>query len=136
MSMFAAGFVVFCAVSMAIASSGIEGEWRSEREVGDADGKTYRHVSIINLKESRGVLTGTVVATSEAPWMRETTGKPFDIQDGKVDGNKFSFKIIQEGKNGVRTAVYEGTVSGNQMKGIVKFRGIGQTWVLDAKRVD
>ena len=68
--------------------------------------------------------------------MRETTGKPFDIQDGKVDGNKFSFKIIQEGKNGVRTAVYEGTVSGNQMKGIVKFRGIGQTWVLDAKRVD
>ncbi|HYO83906.1 MAG TPA: hypothetical protein VES20_21055 [Bryobacteraceae bacterium] len=123
------------AVSMAMASD-VQGTWSSEREVGDSDGKTYKHVSVITLKEESGVLTGSVVATSEAPWMRENTGKAVDIQDGKVDGNKFTFKLVQEASNGVRTAAYEGTVTGDQMKGVIKFRGIGQSWVFDAKRIE
>ena len=59
-----------------------------------------------------------------------------EIRDGKTDGDKFSFKITYTLKDGDKTAVYEGTVEGDHMKGIVRFRGVGQTWTFDAKRVD
>ena len=49
------------------------------------------------------VLTGTVVPVSAAPWMRESTGRAVDISDGKVDGDKFSFKVIAERKQGSKT---------------------------------
>lgn len=104
--------------------------------MGDADGKTYSHISILTLKVKEGLLTGSVVATSKAPWMRETTGKPFEIEKGKVEGDKFSFTIVQEGKSGARTALYEGTINGDQMKGVVKFRGISQTWDLIARKTE
>jgi hypothetical protein len=128
--------IILCAASLTTFASGIDGKWRSERQVGDADGKTYSHVSILNLKSEGSLLTGTVVWTSAAPWMRALDGKPFDIKDGKIDGEKFSFKIVHESERGERTSIYEGTVDGNRMKGIVKFRGIGQTWELDAQRID
>jgi len=80
------------------------------------------------------VLTGTVVPVSAAPWMRESTGRAVDISDGKVDGDKFSFKVITESKQGAKAVVYEGTVEGDQLKGVMKFRGIGLTRPFHAKR--
>jgi hypothetical protein len=50
-------------------------------------------------------------------------GKSFDISDGKIDGDKFSFKVVIETKQGDKTAVYEGTVEGDHLKGTTKFRG-------------
>ena len=79
-------------------------------------------------------MTGTVVSVSAAPWMRENAGRSIEIKDGKMDGDKFSFKVTTENKQGERTAAYEGTVMGDHLKGIIKFRGIGQSWTLDAKR--
>ena len=125
--------LVLCATSFA---ASIDGKWISEREVGAADGKTYIHTTTITLKSDGGLLTGTVVSVSAAPWMAETTGRSIDIKDGKIDGEKFSFKVTTESKQGERTAVYEGTVEGDHLKGIIKFRGIGQSWTLDAKRAD
>ena len=125
--------LVFCAASFAAA---IDGKWISEREVGDADGKTYTHTTTLTLKSQDGLLMGTAVSVSAAPWMRENTGRSIDIKDGKIDGDKFSFKVTTENKQGERTAVYEGTVIGDRLKGIIKFRGIGQTWTLDAKRAE
>jgi hypothetical protein len=128
--------LIFCATSLTARATGIDGKWINEREVGDANGKTYAHTSTLTLKNEGGVLTGTVVQVSGAPWMAETTGRVFDIKDGKIEGDKFSFKLTTENKNGERTAVYEGTVVGDRLKGIIKFRGIGQTWPLDAKRAN
>ena len=68
--------------------------------------------------------------------MRENTGQSIEIKDGRIEGDKFSFKVTTENKQGERTAVYEGTVVGDHLKGIIKFRGIGQTWTLDAKRAN
>jgi hypothetical protein len=128
--------LIFCATSLTALAATIDGTWISEREVGDADGKTYAHTSTITLKNEGGVLTGTVVQVSAAPWMAETTGRVFNIKDGKVEADKFSFKVTTENKQGERTAVYEGTLVGDRLKGIIKFRGIGQTWPLDAKRAN
>jgi hypothetical protein len=131
---FATITLILCTASFTAAAAGIDGKWISEREVGAADGKTYKHTSTITLKSEGDSLTGTVVQVSEAPWMAETTGRSFDIKDGKIDGDKFSFKVTTESKQGERTAVYEGTLADDHLKGIIKFRGIGQSWPLDARR--
>ena len=67
------------------------------------------------------MLIGTVVWTSPAPWMRALDGKPIDID---------------ESDSGERKSIYEGTINGDQMKGVVKFCGIGQKWEFDAQRTD
>ena len=130
----ATGLLILCAASITMAASTIDGKWISERQVGDSDGKTYGHTSTFTLKSDGSSVTGTVVATSEAPWMRATTGKAFDIEGGSVDGDKFTFKLVYRDERGERTSVYQGTFDGDQMKGVVKFRGIGQTWTFDATR--
>jgi len=92
----------------------------------------YRRPEIVNAAATGNLLTGTVVSVSAAPWMAETTGRSVEIKDGKIDGDKFSFKVTTENKQGERTAVYEGSVVDDHLKGVIKFRGIGQT--LDARR--
>jgi hypothetical protein len=126
----------FIACAVATHAASIDGKWLSERQVGDADGKTYSHQSIFTLKASDGVLTGTCVQTSAAPWMAELTGRSLEILDGKIDGERFSFKLKIVNKNGERYSVYEGTVEGDQLKGTLKFRGIGITESFSAKRVN
>lgn len=128
--------LILCAAAPAARAAGIDGKWISERQVGAADGKTYNHTTIITLKSDSGALTGTIVQTSEAPWMAQGNGRSSDISDGKIDGNKFSFKVKTESKQGEKTAVYEGVLEGDHLKGVIKFRGIGQTWELDAKRAN
>ena len=126
--------LVLCAASLTALAASIDGTWISDKEVGDADGKAYAHHSTLTLKDTGGVLTGTVVQTSAAPWMRELNGRSIEISDGKVDGEKFSFKLKIENQKGERISVYEGTVDGDQLKGTVKFRGIGITQPFDARR--
>ena len=127
---------ILCAASLTAFAISIDGKWISEREVGDTDGKTYTHTTTLTLKRDNDLLTGTVVSLSAAPWMRENTGRSIEIKDDKVDGDKFSFKVTTENKQGERTAVYEGTVVDGHLKAIIKFRGIGQTWALDARRAN
>ena len=118
---------LICAASLTTLAAGIDGKWIWERQVGDVDGKSYSHTSTFTLKNEDGKLTGTVVQVSAAPWMKEMTGRVIEIADGKLDGNKFSFKVQMEIERGVRTAMYEGTIEGDQLKGTVKYRGIGIT---------
>jgi len=133
---FAIVTLVLCVASLTAFAAGIDGKWVAEREVGDADGKTYAHTTTLTLKSEGGVLTGTAVSVSAAPWMKENTGQSIEIRDGKVEGDKFSFKVTTENKKGERTAIYEGAVVGDRLKGVIKFRGIGQSWELDAKRAN
>jgi|SRR5579862_4219683 len=110
-----------------LTAADINGKWICDKQVGDADGKTYPHQSVFMLKNDSGTLTGSVVQTSAAPWMRQMTGKSLEISDGKVDGDKFSFKVKIETEKGERTSVYEGIIDGDQLTGTLKFRGIGIT---------
>jgi hypothetical protein len=125
---------ILCAGSLTAAD--INGKWICDKQVGDADGKTYSHQSIFTLKNDGGSLTGAVVQTSAAPWMRQMTGKSLEISDGNVDGDKFSFKVKIETDKGERTSVYEGTIDGDQLKGTLKFRGIGITEKFLARRAN
>jgi hypothetical protein len=136
MKKFAITALLLCSASLAAVAAGIDGTWTSEMQVGDADGKTYSHVTTLTLKNDGGTLTGTMVQVSEAPWMKSMTGRSVDILDGKVDGEKYSFKVKMENKDGERTSVYEGTVEGDRLKGVIKYRGIGITRPFEAKRAN
>jgi hypothetical protein len=126
--------IVLGAMSFTAFGANIDGKWISEMQVGDADGKTYTLTSMFLLKSDGNALTGTVVYTSEAPWAKGRSGKPFEISDGRIEGDRFSFKVAVETKTGERTEVYEGTIDGDQLKGITKYRGIGITRPFEAKR--
>ena len=136
MKIFSITTLILWAASLTAFAANINGKWISEMQVGDADGKTYSHTSTFTLNNDGGLLTGTVVQVSAAQWMSELTGRSIDIKDGKLDGEKFSFKLTTESKQGERTAVYEGTVDGDRLKGIIKYRGIGMTRPFDAKRMN
>jgi hypothetical protein len=125
---------LICLASLPALAASIDGKWISERQVGAADGKTYAHTTVFTLKSDSNSLTGTAVQTSAAPWMSESSGRAVDISDGKIDGDKFSFKLTMDTKQGERTVVYEGTIDGDQLNGTMKFRGIGITQPFDAKR--
>jgi hypothetical protein len=127
---------LLCVASLPAFAAGIDGKWISERQVGAADGKTYSHTTVLTLKSDGNSLTGTIVQTSAAPWMSESSGRSVDISDGKIDGYKFSFRLTMDTKQGERTVVYEGTIEADQLKGTMKFRGIGITLPFDAKRVN
>lgn len=124
---------ILCA-ALTLRGANIDGKWISEMQVGDADGKTYTLTSTFLLKNDGDSLTGTVVQTSEAPWARDLNGRTFDISDGKIEGEKFSFKVTVETKTGERTAVYEGSLEGDELKGSIKYRGIGITRPFNATR--
>ena len=128
--------LVLCAASLPALADSIDGKWISEMQVGDVDGKTYTHKSTFTLKNDGGSLTGTVVQESDASWMKEMNGRTLEISDGKVQGDRFSFKVKLETKGGERTAVYEGTVGGDHLEGIIKYRGIGMTRSFEARRAN
>ena len=121
--------------AMAFGAS-IDGKLVDESQVGAADGKTYTLTTTYTLKNDGGTLTGTIVQASDAAWMQGMNGKALDISDGKVEGDKFSFKVKLDTKQGEKTAVYEGTIEGDRLKGVIKYRGIGMTRPIDARRAN
>ena len=116
------------------AETNVTGKWTYEKEVGDADGKKYPHKTEMNLNQEGDSLTGTVVQTSDAPWMREITGRSIEITDGNVEGNKVSFRIQIVTSRNQRVSQYDGIVEDGHFTGILKFRGIGISETFDAKR--
>jgi hypothetical protein len=134
MNKFAA--LILCAASLSAGAAGIDGKWVSETKVGNADGKTSDLKSTFTLKTDGNLLTGTVVQVSDASWMKGMTGRTLEISDGKIDGDKYIFKVKLETKKGDKTAIYEGTVTGDELKGTIKYRGIGITQPFEAKRAD
>ena len=62
------------------------------------------------------------------------------IQDGKIDGNKLSFKTVRENQDRTFTVNYKGTVEGNTIKGAFALtfgeREFEREWVAKRKSVD
>ena len=106
--------------------SGIDGKWITEMHMDSADGRSFTNTTTFALKNDHGVLTGSVAIN----------GRSLAITDGKLDGNKFAFRVSMEGNKGVKTFIYEGALEGDRLKGNLKVRGIGQVWPFEAKRAD
>ncbi|HEY3439479.1 MAG TPA: hypothetical protein VGK29_01950 [Paludibaculum sp.] len=98
--------VCFLLVAGIAFAAGIDGKWTSERRMGENTIKIT-----FDLKSDGGKLKGSMSMN------RGDTPVTAELTDGKIDGNKFSFKVTMEGRNGKTTSTYEGTVEGDTLKG-------------------
>ena len=114
--------VCFLLVAGIAFAAGIDGKWMSERRMGENTIKI-----MFDLKADGATLTGSM--SMERP----QGAVKADITDGKIDGNKFSFKVTMEGRNGKTTSTYEGTVEGDTLKGTSAREG-GEPRPFEAKR--
>ena len=95
----AALIMAFTTVS-AFAATDVTGTWTAEMK--DADGGNGFQISF-TFKQDGTKLTGTVQGAQ---------GDPIAISEGKVDGDKISFKVSFNGM----TITHEGTVNGDEIK--------------------
>ena len=123
MKKFAITTLILCAGSLSAFAASIDGKWNSEMKFGE---RTIQRT--FNLKSDGSTLMGTM-ETSAGGQSRST-----DIKNGKIDGNKFSFSLVQRGKGGERTVVYEGTVEGDELKGTMKPEGQDEGRPFTAKK--
>jgi hypothetical protein len=93
--------------AMALMCANIDGKWVAEIETKNKKGAGKQNVTL-DLKADGSTLTGSVAAGKRA---RST-----DIQNGKLDGDKFSFTTVQKGKQGEQKLNWTGTVAGSELK--------------------
>ncbi len=104
----------------------IDGKWYSERKV-ERDGETFTIKQTFELKAEGSKLTGSIMMVFG------DNERKLDIQEGKIDGNKFSFSTVMSTPNGEFKVVYTGSVEGDMLKGTSVREG-GQERPFQAKR--
>ena len=101
-------FLMLAGVALAGA---IDGKWVSERKM-NRNGQEMTITQTFVLKSDGDKLSGTVTMQ-----MGDMEPRVSEFKDGKIDGNKFSFKVTTTTPRGDMTSVYEGTVEGDMLKG-------------------
>ena len=99
---------VLCA-AMSFAAD-VAGKWTAETQ-----GRQGPVTQTFEFKVDGSKLTGTVDAGR---------GGPTEITDGKVDGDKISFKVSRTMGDRTFTQIFEGTVSGDELKLSAKVEGV------------
>lgn len=121
--------VLVVAAGLALAGQ-IDGKWVSERTM-SRGGEEVTIRQTFDLKSDGSKLTGTV-----SMQFGQMEPRTMEIQEGRIEGNKFSFKTVMETPNGTMTSVYEGTVEGDVLKGTRRREGgQGHGRPFEAKRV-
>lgn len=114
--------------SLVAFAAGIDGKWTAEITARGAKGGADTKVTTtFDFKSSGETLTGTVSAAAK----RTNTA---EIIEGKVTGNKVSFKTKQTSKKGDQVFVWEGTVEGDTFKGTRAREGAKRSAEFTAKR--
>jgi hypothetical protein len=119
--------LAFFLVASAALAGGIDGKWKYEHKVGKkGEGAIYG--LLLDLKSSGSKLTGTVTI------LTPMTARDFPIDDGKLDGNRFSFSSSLETSHGVITTYYQGTLEGDTLKGTMQRTGAKRVEPFEATR--
>jgi hypothetical protein len=137
LTIIAVSLFLLCGAAMA---ADITGKYVAETKFTPPNGGEARIIKItFDLKSAGDAITGTVTgggmrgggggaAPAEPP-----PANP--IKDGKLDGNKFTFKVTSQGRNGEVITVYAGTVEGDTLKGTsVREGGQGEPRPFEAKK--
>jgi hypothetical protein len=110
--------VTLVLVSGIALAAGIDGKWGSEMKRQNPNGEEMVVKTVFDLKAEGSTLTGSVTTS-----MGGGEGRTAKISDGKIDGNKFSFTLVQETPRGEMKSKYEGTVEGDTLKGTRAMEG-------------
>lgn len=120
-----AALALFAALAIA---AGIDGKWVAERKM-ERDGQSFTITQTFDLKSDGDKLTGKL-----GMQFGDQEPRSVDIQDGKIDGDKFSFNTVMSTPNGDMKISYSGTVEGDALKGTSQRQGGGQSRPFEAKR--
>jgi hypothetical protein len=120
--------LLVCLCSVALIAAGIDGTWYQEVTRDGPDGQMTIKTTV-NLKSADNKLTGTVLSA----WGdREMPAA--EIQDGKVEGSKFSFTVKREFGGNEMVIKYQGTIEGDVLKGESTFEGMDRVMPFEWKR--
>lgn len=112
--------------ALALMSANIDGKWAAEVEQRGKGGETKKQQVVLTLKSNGSDLTGTVGAGKR--------GKGMEIQNGKIEGDKFSFQTVAKTQKGENKMNWTGTVSGDELKGERSREGARRGISFTAKR--
>ena len=126
---------LFLTASLALAlfaglavAAGIDGKWVAERKM-ERDGQSFTITQTFDLKSEGSKLTGKLDMQ-----FGDQEPRSVEIQDGKIDGDKFSFNTVMTTPNGEMKIAYSGSVEGDTLKGASQREGGGQSRPFEAKR--
>jgi hypothetical protein len=104
--------IVLSILAVTLYAGPIDGKWRAETKL---EGKSKRAGTTVtttfDLKASDGKLTGSVSTG------RGKRNKTVEIQNGKIEGDRFTFTTVRKTKKGEKTISWQGTLNGNELKG-------------------
>jgi hypothetical protein len=106
--------ILFGLAAVLASAASLDGTWNSEMKMrgGKKGGGQEQTVTVtLNLKTDGDKVTGTVVSGGKK---RSATAQ---IQDGKIEGNQFSFTTVQKTKKGEQKLTWHGTIEGDQLQG-------------------
>jgi len=98
-------------------AANLDGKWTAELSAGGKKAAAKKNaattppVFTLDLKTQGGQITGSVSAA------RAKRGRGVEIQNGKVDGDHFTFTTVQHGKKGDAKFLWDGTMAGEQING-------------------
>jgi len=107
------GIVALALTAMTALAADVTGKWTVESKMRTPDGQERTMTSSMELKSSGETVTGTVTQAGRGGGEPRT----IEIKEGKLVGNKLTFKTVTETPNGSMTQVWEGTVDGSTITG-------------------
>ena len=104
--------VLSALVFAALAAAAVDGRYSAKMDRTGHNkknaGATVTREIVFDLKSDGGTLTGTIGGSN-------AKRGPVSIQNGKVDGDKFSFTTVQGSKKGVKKFDWQGSVTGDEL---------------------
>jgi hypothetical protein len=110
----------FAAIALLIlagsaAAANLDGKWTADVAPAGKKAATAKKPQnsqlMLDLKSDGSQLTGSVFAG------RGKKARPMAIQNGKIEGDRFTFTTVQHGKKGDTTFNWQGTLTGEQING-------------------
>jgi hypothetical protein len=98
-------------MSLALTAGELTGKWGGKFEMTNPDGETRAESAILNLKADGTKVTGTIGPNEDKQW---------DIQSGKLDEGKLTFKVEMEDGGSIQ---FELVFDGETIRGDAKGTG-------------
>lgn len=103
--------VLACVAALTALGASIDGKWLSEMKM-NRGGQEFSLKVTFDLQSSGDQLTGSV--TTATPRGERKS----EVQNGKLDGDKFTFNTMGRGRDGDEVKItWEGAVEGDELKG-------------------
>ena len=123
--------VAFALLAMAwsATAAGLDGKWSAEVKAGGKKNATAKVAALtLDLKSDGSHLTGSVIST------KGKKARPLTIQEGSIDGDRFTFLTVQHAKKGDVKFTWQGTLNGEQITGTRSRDGVKRGAAFSAKR--